>query len=276
MAVTDDYLWNRTGSDDDVERLEKLMAPLAHREAPRARLRPGAVLPFAAAVAAALLIVASIFTPAPASTERRTIDLGAVGSVVVEPHSRVRILKQNDDLVKLRLELGTIHASISAFARPRLFQVETPTTTCVDLGCHYTLTVDRDGRSVVTVTIGQVAFVDGAREVYVPMGASCRAGTRGAGTPAWTDAPDDLLKAVHAFDDRPSAERAREVVARSTQPRDSLTLWHLLADRDAGVAALALDALEKRGAPDGVSRDAVLRRDPAALEAWKSHLARDW
>ncbi len=275
--MTDDYLWDKSGKDDEVERLEKLLAPLAHREPRRWGLRLAAV--WTATAAAVLLVIASMLMPAskpaPLSTETQEIDLGAVGRVVVEPNSRVTILKRGNDLVKLRLEVGTIHASISASTKPRLFQVETPTTTCVDLGCHYTLTVDGDGRTIVHVTTGRVAFVDGAREVYVPRGANCRAGRSGAGTPVWDDAPAPLVGAVRRYDDR--AGSARDLIERCTQPRDSLMLWHLLADRDDAVVAQALDALMERGpAPVGVTREATLKRDAAALEAWKDHLSGEW
>ena len=125
------------------------------------------------------------------------------------------------------------------------------------------------------VTTGRVAFVDGAREVYVPSGANCRAGRRGAGTPVWDDAPPPLVEAGRRFDDRVGT--ARELIEQCMQPRDSLMLWHLLADHDSAVVALALDELLKRGpAPDGVTREAVLKREAAALEAWKDRLMGEW
>lgn len=281
--MNDDYLWDKTGRDDEVERLEKLLRPLAHK--PRALPRRGVrARPLAAVLlsAAAALLVAALWflpreTPAPPRAAAHTIDLGRYGRVDVEPNSRVKVVKKDEELIKLRLDLGTIHAQITLDARPRLFQVETPATTCVDLGCHYTLTVDEAGRSMVRVSSGRVAFLDAGREVYVPRGAACRAApSRGSGTPVYENAPAALVEAVRAFDDaapsgRPAA--ARLVIERAVGPKDTLPLWHLLWDADPAVAGPAFDALAKlEPPPEDVTREAVLGRNKDALEAWKERL----
>ncbi len=62
----------------------------------------------------------------------------------------------------------------------------------------------------------------------------------------------------------------------ASTPRDGLTVWHLLQDGDRRVREIALNTLENlAGRPEGVSRRAVLDRDPAAMEAWKQHLDLD-
>jgi len=274
--VSDDYLWNRSGRDEDVERLEQLLEPLAlQSDVPRPRAgNPGRLAIVAAAAALLVAILASVLRPVEPSALPERIDFPDVGHVRTEPGARGRVIRQSPEQVRLRLDRGTIHASIGAHVKPRLFQVETPVTTCVDLGCIYTLTVDAEGRSVVSVTLGRVAFVDGAREVYIPTGASCRASRRGSGTPAYDGAAPEFIAAVHAFDDAPSVERARRV-ASLARKEDRLTLWHFL--QDAAVVEVGCDALVRLWElPPDVTREATLRRDPDALAAWKRHLGYTW
>lgn len=288
--MNDNYLWNRSGTDETVEKLESLLAPASFSPArtPRPALpAPGRRFPLVPAfllVAASLLLVAGLFAKrvevAAFLSEARTVDLGRFGEVRAEAGTVLRTIRMSEDEIRLRLERGTIHASITLEARPRLVQVETPATTCIDLGCHYTLTVDERGRTIVRVETGRVAFQDRGREVFVPAGATCRAEPgSGAGTPHWDDAPAALVAVVHVYD-ASAAEQRREAAVLlcriASTPRDGLTVWHLLQDGDRRVREVALNTLENlAGRPEGVSRQAVLDRQPAAMEAWKQHLDLD-
>lgn len=281
MGVSGDYLWDRSGRDPEVERLEDLLAPLAlgKRSAP-VRRRPWAGVVFAAAAAALLLAVLRLLPVGDGALRQDREYRYALGKFTAEKGSRVRVLREADDLIKLRLDRGTIHASISATARPRLFQVETPATTCVDLGCKYTLTVDADGRSRVHVTMGRVSFEDGTREVFIPAKGVCMSRPGRPGTPFWEDAAEPMAAAVRDFDEATPAGRAAaaHVVANlAEEARDTLMLWHFLQDPDTQVNRAGLDGLTKLfAAPDGVTREAVLRREKAALEAWRDHLRPEW
>ena len=203
---------------------------------------------------------------------RRSVNVG-VGVVEFEVNARWRMLARSADLVKLRLEEGTMHASIGAFVKPGLFQVETPATTCVDLGCRYTLTVDVQGRSRVSVQTGRVAFSDRGREVYVPRGASCRATReRGAGTPVYDDAGAALKSAVVVFDAATGSrvEPARAVLAACERSDDALTAWHVAMDGEGAVAEEGYGAMVRLvGEPEGVTKEATMRREAGAIEGWK-------
>lgn len=291
-----DYLWDRTGHDEEVEKLEALLAPLAHRPgAATPRRRWAEFAPLLLAIAAAALFAVgltnALFTgssepvriPGPdlVSSEARTIDLGKYGTVEAAAGSRLTTVRLSDDEIRLRLELGTIKARITLEARPRLFQVETPATTCVDLGCQYTLTVDDSGRSVVHVTLGQVAFVDGSREVFVPRDASCTAAPgRGSGTPIFDDAAPELAEAVRAFDEAKPGDRkaAASGIAKVVKAdHDTLVLWHLLSDPDPEVNVVVLDTLLRLELlPDQVTREGTLRKDPEMLDRWKRQLTWRW
>lgn len=283
--MNDDYLWNKKGSDREVEALEQLLEPLGHHAqasppAQRAsRPKWGAVLAVLAA-AAAIAFIVRFWAPdggqhpavEPADVAHE-IDLERYGTVNVHAGAVVELLRRTDEDIRLRLTRGTIDARITLAARPRLFQVETPATTCVDLGCHYTLTVEPDGSTFVKVDVGQVAFAEKGRETWIPSDASCRAWpARGAGTPRWDDARPELVAAIETFDRSGSGERraaATSVIALCGEPRDALSLWHLAHDPEQSIAEAAWSALTRLvGVPDGVA-DA---RAPQAEEAWKQHL----
>ena len=130
--------------------------------------------------------------------------------------------------------------------------------------------MEADGSTFVRVDIGQVAFVDGGRETWVPAGASCRAfPARGSGTPRWDDAPGELVAAVEALDRAKPENRleAAMAVIRVCKGRSSaLTLWHLAHDRDARISEASWPALVKQiGAPVGITEP----RSPEAEESWK-------
>jgi len=287
--VNDDYLWNKKGRDREVEALEDLLAPLRHeaRSAvpppPKARRTWRPMLLTLAAAAAIVLAIrwwipatqrGALTTPAIAARE---IDLKQFGSVKVHEGAVLAVVRNTEEDIRLRLERGTIEARITLAARPRLFQVETPATTCVDLGCQYTLTVEPDGSTFVHVDLGQVAFVEDGRETWIPSDASCRAWpSRGSGTPRWDDTRPELLAAIEKLDRAQPSESsaaAQALIRLCDRTRDALSLWHLTKERDRAVADAAWEKLiELTGTPEGVDDPRV----PAAAEHWKQHLESIW
>jgi hypothetical protein len=110
-------------------------------------------------------------------------------------NSRVRLAGTGWFDHRLSLERGSIRATI--FAPPRVFFVNTPSATAVDLGCAFSLAIDERGDTTLHVTSGWVALEDDRRQVFVPAGASAvtRAGS-GPGTPYFDDAPPELVRAL--------------------------------------------------------------------------------
>jgi len=281
-----DYLWDRSGNDPEVEALERLLAPAALNAE---RRRRGRSLAWIAGIAAAALFAIGALQALqrPAAEESpwvvqadglRRLDMGRYGEVLAEPDAKVRVVRMDEDLHKLRLDGGTIHASITIAARPRLFQVETPATTCIDLGCHYSLSVDADGMSRVKVETGRVLFNDGKREIFIPQGASGKAARgRASFTPIHDDASDALKKAVEAFDIAPEGKRAglaKTACALIKKREDGLVAWHWLQDPESGVVKAANDALLRLTTvmECGVPRPA----DPTSRREWRNSLFPEW
>ena len=197
---------------------------------------------------------------------RAQVTVGTIGEVNVEPNSRLRLVNASPTDHRLELARGTISALI--WAPPRLFFVETPSATAIDLGCAYTLTVDDAGLGVLEVTSGYVALEHQGRTSIIPAGLKCltRPGA-GPGTPFAADAPTEFRAALGRFDAGDPSSLTTVVTAAG--PSDAVTLWHLLDRAPAAARGAVFDKLTAfQPAPVGVTREGILSGDPAMRERW--------
>ncbi len=205
-----------------------------------------------------------------------TLTVGDIGTVQVEPNSRVRLLSARPGEQRLRLARGEISATVSA--PPRLFFVDTAASTAVDLGCAYTMKADEDGNGLLRVTLGWVSLEWAGRESLVPAGASCRTHPKtGPGTPYFDDASPSLQDALSRFDAQAAESPVLDQILTEARVRDTLTLWHLLsrvppADRQR-VFNRMVDLVPL---PKSVAPDRALQLDPDTLKIWREELAWKW
>lgn len=203
-------------------------------------------------------------------SSRAKVTVGAIGEVNIEPNSRLRLVKASASDHRLELARGTMSALI--WAPPRLFFVETPSATAVDLGCAYTLTVDDDGAGVLAVTAGYVALERAGRESIIPAGLMCLTRPNaGPGTPFAVHAPREFRQALESFDAGNLPALDQVVAAAGTD--DTVTLWHLLARAPADARGAVFDKLATlQPAPDGVTREGILTGDAAMRARWGQEL----
>jgi hypothetical protein len=148
----------------------------------------------------------------------------------------------------------------------------------VDLGCAYTLQVDDSGAGMLKTTLGWVGFKLSDREAFIPAGAVCATRPKvGPGTPYFEDASAPFCEALEKFDFGAGAAEQRSteigVIVREARERDALTLWHLLARVDEGDRGRVYDKLAALvPPPTGVTREGIMRRDQAMLDAWWDQL----
>jgi FecR protein len=204
------------------------------------------------------------------SASRARVEVSTIGEVTVDPNSRMTLVATRDAHHQLALEHGTLHAKITA--PPGQFIVDTPSARATDLGCAYTLHVDEDGTGTITVTAGWVAFERNGIESFVPAGASGRTDPkRGIGTPRYDNESQAYRDALDEFDFGDPARR-RDALMRVLQlggNGDAVTLWHLIPRVDPDDRAAVVDALaDQAPMPDGVTRDAAIKGDRAALDKW--------
>jgi hypothetical protein len=209
-------------------------------------------------------------------SSKARIEVADIGNVEIEPNSRVRLVNTSKKQHRLSLERGKLQAQI--LAPPRLFIVDTPSAVAVDLGCAYTLEVDKAGNSKLQVTSGYVALERGGRESIVPAGAVCftRRG-QGIGTPFFESATPALEAALLRFDfDRGGSASLAKVITEA-RAEDTLTLWHLLPRVQKAERERLFEVLNSYVAtPDGVTREGILKLDKKMLEAWRLEMEIFW
>jgi ferric-dicitrate binding protein FerR (iron transport regulator) len=214
-------------------------------------------------------------------TSHKTISIGEIGSVELEPNTRLRVVTERPNEHRLALARGEIRAKISA--PPKLFFVDTPSGTAVDLGCEYSLNTDDGGSDFLHVTRGWVSFQWKGQESLVPAGASCRTRTKaGPGIPYFDDAPENLKEALEKFAFGRSSTGKTDgdvlnVILSESRPRDTLTLWHLLSRVAPGDRPRVFDRMiALTPLPAGVSREKALALDSQTLTHWREELAWTW
>jgi anti-sigma factor RsiW len=204
------------------------------------------------------------------------IRIGEIGRVDLEPGTRLQLLTARPGEHRLNLARGRI--SVEIVAPPRVFFVETPASTVVDLGCAYTMEVHVDGGGTLRVTQGWAALEWGDRQSLVPAGASARTRSSvGPGTPSFDDATDSLRRALDEFDFGGDQEAALAVVLAEARERDTLTLWHLMFRVAPGARVRVFEQLVAlTPLPEGVTRDRALALDNDTMRRWREELAWTW
>ncbi len=208
------------------------------------------------------------------ATSTAELHAGAIGWIEVAPESVLRLLGSERGRHRLALDRGQIRARL--WAKPFTFGFRTPSATAFDLGCAFTLTVNPDGRGVVHVDSGWVAF-EQERQSLIPAGAEAIAlPQHGPGTPFFDDAAPEFKAALERLDfaQMQPDERASalKLVLHRARVRDAFTLLNLFRDASDDERALIYDRLAQLAAPPpGVTREGMLGRDQHMMDAyWRS------
>jgi FecR protein/Putative zinc-finger len=204
------------------------------------------------------------------------LKIADIGQIELQPNSRLKLVATTPTEHRLTLQRGEMHATTTA--PPLLFFVNTPSAEAIDYGCEYNLSVDESGGSLLRVTKGWVYLVEGNRESRVPAEAVCSASTQhGPGSPYFEDATPAFRDALARFDSASGGAEALDEILAQARPRDSLTLWHLLARVGRADRTRVYDRLAALVPPPSeVSRRGVLRLSKPDLEIWLMKLTWSW
>jgi hypothetical protein len=219
------------------------------------------------------VLAAPLYTGQAVSTgsgSKLTLEAKDFGFLQLAPDSELRVLWAQDGRQRLKLEFGLIHAVI--WAPPGRFVVDTPAARATDLGCAYTLSVDKRGDGEIEVETGWVAFEFEGRESFIPAGARCRtSGRSGPGLPVFEDAAEGFQQAVSGYEADPSPEGLNSILAQA-RAKDALTLWHLLSRVSAPRRGEVFDRFAALVAlPPQVNRAGVVALNPEMMDlCWNS------
>jgi ferric-dicitrate binding protein FerR (iron transport regulator) len=207
------------------------------------------------------------------------VKIANIGQLAVSPNTRIRLLVTKPNEHRIALDRGKVEAQ--TWAPPRLFIVDTPSASAIDLGCKYSLQVQDDGSSLLHVTLGLVALDRDGHETVVPAGAFCR--TRkgiGPGIPFFEDSSTEFQAALQKVDslaEGPDRLAQLQIVLREAHVRDALSLWHLLPHLDAQSRGMIYDRLAQLlPPPPEITRDGVVALDPKMLGAWQKVISQLW
>jgi hypothetical protein len=199
------------------------------------------------------------------------LKVGIIGEVDVKPKSRVKLVETNQSEYRISLDKGRIEAAI--WAPPKLFFVETPSATAIDLGCMYTLEVSEDGSGLLKVTSGWVALQSGELESLIPSDAVCKTKkTYGPGTPYFEDATENFKKALEKFDFSENKSDAFEIILRESRKEDLLSLWHILSKvKDTSREKTFNRIFEFVNIPVGITSEGIMNGNKEMMDIlWES------
>jgi hypothetical protein len=154
--------------------------------------------------------------------------VAGLGSVIIEPGSKVKLIKSIEGEHRIQLDYGSIDANI--FAKPRTFFVEAGSVTAVDLGCSYKYSVDKSGDGLLYVRSGKVSLESaGGRESIVPEGKFCVTRQEfGPGTPFRNDSSPLLKKALMEFDFGSCGGECVNAIIKNAKKTDAVTLVNIM------------------------------------------------
>jgi ferric-dicitrate binding protein FerR (iron transport regulator) len=310
--MSDDYLFDRSGRPDpDVERLEKLLAPLRH-DAPldelrvrRKRRTPWFVIGVALAAAAAVAIYLAL--PGPRSACRGTAgfafsgvggDVSCGGTQVARGvlpvggqldtggneasltiadigtatlGKQTRVRLERTDRERHQLALERGHMHAKVTAPPRLFAVTTKHTDVVDLGCEYTIDVDETGAGSICVMSGLVELATKSGAVVITPEGACAAILAGQ-RPGLPHARDARPELITAVRAYDRGEPgAREKLLAAADRRDAITLIAAAAIDPQGATVLER-LMELSPPPDAEITVESALADPVHFSVWRNDI----
>jgi hypothetical protein len=204
---------------------------------------------------------------------RAQLTIADIGHAEIGPNSRLRLVATRETEHRLEMTQGRLTAWVSA--PPRIFIVETPSGTAVDLGCSYDLFVNESGNGTIHVTSGEVSLEFDGKESFVPTGTMCE--TRrgfGPGTP-YSDLSSDVVRtALRQFDFEKGGAKSVELILQNAANIDAVTLWHLLQRVDEPARETVYDRFAALvPPPKQVTKEGILRLDKNMLEDWLNEFA---
>ncbi len=196
-----------------------------------------------------------------------------IGELEIQPGTELNLVESRAQRQRFVMHYGTIHARISA--PPGLFIVDTPAARAIDLGCEYTLKVDRDGTGELAVSAGWVQLQHSWKQSLVPAGNLAKISADGTLTPAFfEDSTPAFRQAVVRFSlekslDPETRRRTFETILQEARKRDSFTLLNLFSRTEADERVALFDRLNQFvPAPEGITRKTVRDWRMNSVDAW--------
>ena len=208
-------------------------------------------------------------------TSQAVLKVSDIGTIVVDPGSKVRIIKSDAGEHRIILEYGTISANINA--APRTFFVETKSVTAVDLGCSYSLSMDKKGDGILFVKEGMVELTSDKRNTLVSAGKYCLTKNgMGPGTPYRDDSSIEFKRALLDYDFKNGGAAALNKILQTARKTDAVTLLNLMPFVDKNSKEKVYAKLASLvPTPGDLPKDSIYYFDYKKMNEWIDDITRE-
>jgi len=208
-------------------------------------------------------------------SSRAELFITDIGKVLVEPNTKLMIVKGKDGRNKLSVIYGTIDADMKKVQEP--VHVELPSAIAMDDGGSYKVTVDGSGDGLFYVKSGQVEVVSGNKQSVVPAGSLVMTKKdKGVGTPFSNLASSVFKKALYNFDFGNCDVSCVTTILNSANKNDAVSLVNMIPQveeqyKDRVYAKVASFVPP----PHPVHRDSIPFIDEKEIEDWVTKIEAD-
>lgn len=164
-------------------------------------------------------------------SSRAELYIADIGRVIVEPNTKLMIIKGEDGKNRISVEYGTVDAQMKPVPDPISFVL--PSAIAYDQGGSYKLTVDSTGDGLFYVKEGKVEVVSGDRQSVVPAGSLVMTKNGvGVGTPFSANSSSVFKKALYNFDFGSCDLSCVTTIVNEATSFDAVTLVNMLPKVD--------------------------------------------
>lgn len=208
-------------------------------------------------------------------SSRAELFITDIGKVLVEPNTKLMIVKGKDGRNKLSVIYGTIDADMKKVQEP--VHVELPSAIAMDDGGSYKVTVDGSGDGLFYVKSGQVEVVSGNKQSVVPAGSLVMTKKdKGVGTPFSNLSSSVFKKALYNFDFGNCDVSCVTTILNSANKNDAVSLVNMITQveeqyKDRVYAKVASFVPP----PHPVHRDSIPFIDEKEIEDWVTKIEAD-
>lgn len=196
-----------------------------------------------------------------------------IGEIEVGTDTQVSLKESTPERQLLSLRFGSLHARV--FSPPGLFMVDTPSARAIDLGCEYTLKIEKDGRGELRVLTGWVSLNGDSLQSLVPAGAVAKVAGGTLSPPYFADSSLAFQQAAADFAFLPAnaapKHAALETLLHEARQRDAFTLLNLFSRANETERLEVFDKLNQLvPAPPGITRETARNWQVDAMDDWWS------
>ena len=158
---------------------------------------------------------------------RAELMVAGLGKVIIEPNSKVVLLKNSEGNNRIMVEYGTVNTEMKPNARS--FFVEMPSAVATDNGGSYTLTIDSTGDGLIYVRSGKVEVESQNKDAIVPAGSIVLTRkNKGVGTPFNEKSSPKFKNALINFDFGQCTGSCVSTLINTARISDAVSLVNLI------------------------------------------------